>query len=101
LALQLQHEWEAIDALRREGFMLADKKCRKLHMGAVPWSPDIQQAREHIEIWGLILKKKLGRHICSYYNMACSNSGSQIIFGISLSRRPFRINGQLSRSTGI
>jgi hypothetical protein len=65
LAPHLQQEWEAIDALRREGVMLADRKCRKLHKGAVPWSPDIQRAREQVEIWGLILKKKLGRHISS------------------------------------
>jgi hypothetical protein len=65
LAPKLQREWDAIDALRKEGVMLADKKCRKLHTGAVPWSPDIQRAREHVEIWGLVLKKKLGRHISS------------------------------------
>jgi hypothetical protein len=65
LAPPLQQEWEAIDALCREGVMLADKNCHKLHTGAVPWSPDIQCAREPVEIWGLILKKKLGRHISS------------------------------------
>ena len=65
LAPHLQQEWEAIDGLRHEGVTLAERKCRKLHKGAVPWSPDIQRAREQVEIWGLILKKKLGRHISS------------------------------------
>jgi hypothetical protein len=65
LAPHLQQEWEAIDALHCEGVTLAERKCRKLHKGAVPWSPDIQRAREQVEIWGLILKKKLGRHISS------------------------------------
>jgi hypothetical protein len=65
LAPHLQQEWEAIDVLRRKGVLLADRKCRKLNMGAVPWSPDVQWAREQVEIWGLILKKKLGRHISS------------------------------------
>ena len=60
LTPHLQAEMEALDVLRRQGILLADKKCRKLSMGAVPWLPLVQQARERVETWGLILKKKLG-----------------------------------------
>jgi hypothetical protein len=42
----LQVELEALDALRIEGTRMADKKCRKLATGAVPWSPIIQTHRE-------------------------------------------------------
>ena len=65
LAAHLQAELEALDALRREGVLQADRKCRKLPMGAIPWSPAVQSTREQVEIWGLILKKKLGRHVSS------------------------------------
>jgi hypothetical protein len=58
----LQVEMEALDAVRIEGMMVADKKmCRKLATGAFPWSPIVQTHREILEIWGLILKKKEGK----------------------------------------
>jgi hypothetical protein len=60
----LQAETEALDALRIEGMMAADKnKCHKLATGAVPWSPIVQNHREIIELWGLILKKKEGKRV--------------------------------------
>lgn len=61
----LQDEMETLDALRQEGMRLADKKCRKLPMGKVEWSPAIQKARELLELWGLILKKKIGKRVSS------------------------------------
>jgi signal recognition particle subunit SEC65 len=48
---------DALDKLRREG--------RKLPTGAVAWSPTVQRARDLVEIWGLILKKKEGRRVSS------------------------------------
>jgi hypothetical protein len=66
LAPSLQAEMEELDALRRQGVILADKQCQKLSMGAVPWSPQVQErARERVEIWGLIIKRKAGYHISS------------------------------------
>jgi hypothetical protein len=58
LPAHLQDEIEAIDALRQIGMGLADRKCRKLSTGAVPWSPVVQAARERVELWGLLFKKK-------------------------------------------
>jgi hypothetical protein len=34
-------------------------------MGKVEWSPAIQKARELLELWGLILKKKIGKRVSS------------------------------------
>jgi hypothetical protein len=45
--------------------LLADRKCRKLPTGAIAWSPTVQKARDLVEIWGLLLKKKEGRRISS------------------------------------
>jgi hypothetical protein len=56
---------EHLDALRQAGMRLADKKCWKLPMGMVAWSPTIQKARELVELKGLILKKKAGKRVSS------------------------------------
>jgi hypothetical protein len=46
-------EWERkdeeLDNLRVEGIMKADKGCRKIRMGNVPWSPDLQQLMQRID----------------------------------------------------
>lgn len=65
LSPSLQREMDALDTLRHEGVLLASRKCRKLPMGAVAWSPTIQRARELVETWGLILKKKEGKRVSS------------------------------------
>jgi hypothetical protein len=45
-------EWgpilEELDQLRVEGIMQADNQCRKLCMGNVPWSPDLQLCMSRI-----------------------------------------------------
>jgi hypothetical protein len=61
----LQVEMKSIDSLRHQGMLLADRKCRKLPTGAIAWSPTVQKARDLVEIWGLLLKKKAGRRISS------------------------------------
>ena len=70
----LQLEMQSIDSLLRQGMLLADCKCRKLPTGAIAWSPTVQKARDLVEIWGLLLKKKEGRCISSHMlsrGMAC------------------------------
>lgn len=56
----MAQEWEAIDSLRMEGTEKADKKCRKLKMGAVPWSPEIAKVRQKVKVWGLIKRRMTG-----------------------------------------
>ena len=41
-------EFDAIDRIRSKSMKKAEKKCRKLFMGAVPWSPVLQKARKLI-----------------------------------------------------
>ena len=38
----------------------AEKKCRKLRMGAIPYTPTYSRIRTRIEIWSLVVKKLLG-----------------------------------------
>ena len=43
-----QEEFEALDDIRKKGMLLAEKRCRKMKMGAIRWSPIIQQAMDDI-----------------------------------------------------
>ena len=49
-------EFEKIDELRVQGMKMAERKCRKLKMGNVPWSPKIGQASLQIHVWKMIIK---------------------------------------------
>ena len=56
-------EYEELDKIREESMKVAEKKCRKLKMGAVKWSPELQLARDTITYYSLTLRKKLGRKV--------------------------------------
>ena len=53
-------EYENLLTLKRKGIEYADKKCRKLRMGAVPYSDSIKQAGVRIELWKAVITKKTG-----------------------------------------
>ena len=50
----------------------AEKGCRHLHMGAVPWSPTIQHSRTCLLYAKLTLRRKLGRNVSARYLMQLS-----------------------------
>ena len=58
LTLSQQKEYNNIDKQREEAMCKAEKKCRKLHMGAVPWSPAIQEVRTKIFYLKLCRKQR-------------------------------------------
>ena len=51
-------EYNKLDTLRESGMTYAEKKCRKLRMGGVVWSPVIQTARDTILFWTLLTRKR-------------------------------------------
>ena len=53
-------EYEYILNLRAEGINHAEKNCRKLFYGNVPFSPALQQARIEIELWKAAYTIKTG-----------------------------------------
>ena len=59
LAQKLEH----IFKIRQEGIIEAESKCRKLRMGAVPYSEDFRMASKKIELWRAVESKKKG---CKY-----------------------------------
>ncbi len=58
-------EYEHLDTLRCRGVAFAERKCRKLCMGNVDYSPEIQAARLLISAWSLILKRAKGLKVSS------------------------------------
>lgn len=58
LSLEQQEEAESLDRLKQEAIAYADKHCRKLKMGGVPYSPDLKVHQCRIAFWKCALKKK-------------------------------------------
>ena len=50
-------EYEKLDKLREQGMLIAERNCRKLKMGGVAWSPELQKLRTII----LYLKASISR----------------------------------------
>jgi hypothetical protein len=61
------HEYDLLDKLRIEAILAAEKGCRKLRMGVVPYSPNLALAGKKIRAWKLLLKKKSGGAVHSKY----------------------------------
>ena len=59
--------YEELRVLRKEGIQLADRKCRKLNMGEVPWSMTLQRARDEIELWLNVVVRKRGSKVNTKY----------------------------------
>ena len=58
---------EAIDRVVGEGMRMAEKRCRKLHLGAVPFSPELTSAGLVMKLWRLVIRHKKGANINSRY----------------------------------
>ena len=56
-------EFSSILALRKQGMDHADKVCRHLKMGQVPYSPEIKRMALKLTLWKAVKTKKLG---CKY-----------------------------------
>ena len=46
--------------MRRMWIAIADKQCRKLKMGEVPWRGTLQLARDEIKLWSTVFSRKIG-----------------------------------------
>jgi hypothetical protein len=61
-------EYEQLDDLRIQGITRASKKCRKLMMGNIDWSPTAQVLREVILFWKLCLRRAQGCRVSRSYH---------------------------------
>ena len=60
LTLQHKKEYETLAHLDNCARIHADKKCRKLRMGAIDFSDSIKKARSAIDLWDLLGRKRNG-----------------------------------------
>ena len=60
-----QEEYEILDKIRETSMKKAEKKCRKLKMGAVQWSPKLQKSMDTITYYTLCLRQSCGRKVSS------------------------------------
>ena len=56
-------EYERLDQLRQTGMFQAERQCRQLFHGAIPWSPEFATARARVKYWQIQLKRSQGRKI--------------------------------------
>ena len=56
-----------LDRSITNAIIFAEKRCRKLRAGQVPYSPEINEAGNTINVWNNIIRKKKGCNISSTY----------------------------------
>jgi len=56
---------EKFDKLKADGMRMAEKRCRRLRMGLIQFSPELNQWRLQKELWRLVIRRKLGRRVCA------------------------------------
>jgi hypothetical protein len=59
--------YNELDNIRTQSILRADKACRKLKMGQVPFSPPMVLAWNKIRAWTLVRRKLSGRRVKSRY----------------------------------
>ena len=60
-----QIEYEKIDQLRTEGEKFAERRCRKLRKGQIPFSPQLKLAAAKVDLYRLTIKWKKGGRVSS------------------------------------
>ena len=63
LTPEQQYDFEQIDKYKTLAMKLAEKHCRKLKMGEIPWTPELQRVRNRIEYLTLSMRRKLGQKV--------------------------------------
>ena len=61
LSTEQEEVYEELDIIREKGMLIAEKRCKKLNMGAVRWSPKLQQSIDDIQYIKLSISKKNGK----------------------------------------
>ena len=65
-------EYDLLDRDRIAAMRTAERSCRKLHMGAIAWSPAIQKSKTTILYITLTMRRKVGRNVSARYLMRLS-----------------------------
>jgi hypothetical protein len=76
LTEDLINEYEKLRRIRSDARRYADKKCRKLRMGGIPYSPELSLARTKILLWKTIISWKKGRKTNKKYLLRLEKKAS-------------------------
>lgn len=60
-------EYELLDRIRCQGMLYAEKQCRKLKLGKVPWSPQLSLIWKRLEAWYVLKRRCQGRNVNDRY----------------------------------
>jgi hypothetical protein len=59
--------YNEVDSIRTKAILFADRRCRKLRMGQIPFSPTLVENWKKILAWKLLIRKLSGNKIDSKY----------------------------------
>ena len=62
---EIAQRYEELDALRCEATTFAEKRCRKLRLGQVAFSPELNMSRLKIQAWLLLIARTKKRKVSS------------------------------------
>ena len=63
----IQTKLDSIDNLLGKGMRHAEKRCRHLFTGEVPFSPEVAAAGNLVRLWSLVVRYRQGRNINTRY----------------------------------
>ena len=79
------HEWEKLDKIMVEGRRYAEKRCRRLKMGGVPWTPELGMAYDMTALCRQMIKRRLYKRVSSrYIDHLCRATGEAAVKHMSL-----------------
>jgi len=64
---EIAQRYEELDAIRCEATTFAEKRCRKLRLGQVAFSPELNMSRLKIQAWLLLIAKTKKRKVSSRF----------------------------------
>ena len=74
-----------LDRINTQLVIHAEKKCRKLYMGAKPYTPEVNQLGAVINAWHVLIHKKEGKFVSSRWFKRClKTSGAQNFSQLSI-----------------
>ena len=59
--------YDHLQQMRHKGIKIANKKCRHLKMGEVPWSATLMTAMDTIALWKVVVSRKRGARVSTRF----------------------------------
>ena len=77
-------EYDRLDQDRDKAMKYAERKCRKLHTGDIPWSPELQHVRDLKLYIKLTIRRKKGHYVGAQYLIRLSKKAGVNFVYLSL-----------------